>query len=163
MAWTSPRTWVAGETVTAALMNTHVRDNLKAIGDAWTSYTVTWTGSSTNPAIGNGTKTGAYIQAGKLVIFRISITFGSTTTLGTGFYSFSLPVTSFDNKIAIGQGMAFDTSATALSSLVVFVDNSGFTTVRAKDMATDGNVTASAPFAWANGDEINLTGLYEAA
>lgn len=28
MAWTSPRTWVAGETVTAALMNTHVRDNL---------------------------------------------------------------------------------------------------------------------------------------
>jgi len=28
MAWTSPRTWVAGELVTAALMNAHVRDNL---------------------------------------------------------------------------------------------------------------------------------------
>jgi hypothetical protein len=28
MAWTSPRTWVAGEVVTAALMNTHIRDNL---------------------------------------------------------------------------------------------------------------------------------------
>lgn len=28
MAWTTPRTWVAGETVTAAIMNTHVRDNL---------------------------------------------------------------------------------------------------------------------------------------
>lgn len=28
MGWTSPRTWVAGETVTAAIMNTHVRDNL---------------------------------------------------------------------------------------------------------------------------------------
>jgi hypothetical protein len=28
MAWTAVRTWVAGETVTAALMNTHVRDNL---------------------------------------------------------------------------------------------------------------------------------------
>lgn len=28
MAWTAPRTWVTGETVTAALMNTHVRDNL---------------------------------------------------------------------------------------------------------------------------------------
>lgn len=28
MAWTAPRTWVAGELVTAALMNTHVRDNL---------------------------------------------------------------------------------------------------------------------------------------
>ena len=28
MAWTSPRTWTTGELVTAALMNTHVRDNL---------------------------------------------------------------------------------------------------------------------------------------
>lgn len=28
MAWTSPRTWVDGELVTASLMNTHVRDNL---------------------------------------------------------------------------------------------------------------------------------------
>jgi hypothetical protein len=29
MAWTAPRTWVVGEIVTAALLNTHVRDNLK--------------------------------------------------------------------------------------------------------------------------------------
>ena len=28
MAWTSPRTWVTAELVTAALLNTHVRDNL---------------------------------------------------------------------------------------------------------------------------------------
>lgn len=27
MAWTTPRTWVVGETLTAALLNTHVRDN----------------------------------------------------------------------------------------------------------------------------------------
>lgn len=32
MAWTAPRTWIVGEVVTAALMNTHVRDNLLAIG-----------------------------------------------------------------------------------------------------------------------------------
>ena len=31
MAWTSPRTWVVGEVVTAALMNTHVRDNFLAL------------------------------------------------------------------------------------------------------------------------------------
>lgn len=34
MAWTAPRTWVSGEIVTAANMNTHVRDNMKAIGGA---------------------------------------------------------------------------------------------------------------------------------
>ena len=33
MAWTAPRTWVVGEVVTAALMNTHVRDNLLFLGD----------------------------------------------------------------------------------------------------------------------------------
>lgn len=27
MAWTAPRTWSVGETVTAALVNTHIRDN----------------------------------------------------------------------------------------------------------------------------------------
>ncbi len=30
MAWTSPRTWVTGEVVTSALLNTHVRDNFNA-------------------------------------------------------------------------------------------------------------------------------------
>lgn len=30
MAWTAPRTWVAAETLTAALMNAHVRDNFNA-------------------------------------------------------------------------------------------------------------------------------------
>ncbi len=36
MAWTAPRTWVAGEIVTAAIMNTYVRDDfryLKGIND----------------------------------------------------------------------------------------------------------------------------------
>lgn len=28
MAWTAPRTWTTGELVTAAMMNSHVRDNL---------------------------------------------------------------------------------------------------------------------------------------
>jgi len=31
MAYTSPRTWVAAETVTSALLNTHVRDNFTAV------------------------------------------------------------------------------------------------------------------------------------
>lgn len=33
MAWTTPRTWTTNELVTAALMNTHVRDNLKHYQD----------------------------------------------------------------------------------------------------------------------------------
>lgn len=43
MAWTSPRTWVASEMVTATMMNSHVRDNMNVIsssfvkGGAWAS------------------------------------------------------------------------------------------------------------------------------
>ena len=32
MAWTTPRDWVGGEFVTEAIMDTHVRDNLLAVG-----------------------------------------------------------------------------------------------------------------------------------
>jgi hypothetical protein len=31
VAWTTPRTWVASETVTTVMMNTHIRDNLLAL------------------------------------------------------------------------------------------------------------------------------------
>lgn len=31
MAWVTPRTWSPGETVTASLMNAHVRDNMNAL------------------------------------------------------------------------------------------------------------------------------------
>ena len=34
MAWTAPRTWVSGELVTAALMNSAVRDNLNILKTA---------------------------------------------------------------------------------------------------------------------------------
>jgi hypothetical protein len=33
MAWTTPRTWVAAELVTASLFNTHIRDNENAVRD----------------------------------------------------------------------------------------------------------------------------------
>ena len=31
MAWIQPRTWSPGETVTAAMMNAHIRDNLNIL------------------------------------------------------------------------------------------------------------------------------------
>lgn len=89
----SPRTWVVGETVTAALMNQEIRDQFSSIFDAWTTYTPTWTASS-NPAIGNGTITGRYLKVGRKCIAIVKITMGSATTYGSGGYSFGLPFTS---------------------------------------------------------------------
>ncbi len=51
MAWVAPRTWSAGETLTAALLNVHLRDNLNAIREreAWFSA------ASGNIGVGSGT------------------------------------------------------------------------------------------------------------
>ena len=92
MAWTSPRTWAAAETVTAALMNAHVRDNLKAVSE-WTSYTPTWGDAvSGTPTLGNGTLTGYYAKYGNVMLLRIHLVFGSTTSPGTtAAWTFTLP------------------------------------------------------------------------
>jgi hypothetical protein len=56
-SWTSPRTWVDGETETASIFNTHVRDNLLYLGGL----------------------TGAITQSGRAV----ATTSGPTTTSST--------------------------------------------------------------------------------
>ena len=65
MAYTTPRTWVTGETVTAALMNTHVRDNLSYL-KTQTDYALTknlWIGNWT-PSETAGAGAPAVLTAG---------------------------------------------------------------------------------------------------
>jgi hypothetical protein len=77
---------VAGETVTAAIMNTHVRDNFKAIGDPMTAYTPTLT----NITLGNGTMVGRGSRSVRRSSYARRHNAGTTTTT-TGGVSISLP------------------------------------------------------------------------
>lgn len=173
MAWTTPRTWVAGEEVTEALLNTHVRDNLAAIGDAWTTYTPSWTAASVNPSIGNGTLQGRYVKAGRLVLVEIQMLAGSTTTFGTGGYTFTLPFSarSSSNKQAL-YGSLFDSSlGTAVTSIWPIAGILGLASSTSLDLAGlptgAGNsyrvVNSSNHFTLATGDRIDIGGVYEAA
>lgn len=165
MAWTAPRTWVAGETVTAALLNTHLRDNLKAIGDAWTSYTPVWTAATTNPVLGNGTMGGAWMQAGKLTLFRINITAGSTTTFGTGGMRLTLPATPTSNLWSFNL-LLRDASVPARWSGVCVWSSSGYVELQVPATTAgnqDRSVTNTVPFTFANTDEIFVSGTYQAA
>lgn len=149
MAWTSPRTWVAAETVTAALMNAHVRDNLKALGDAWTAFTPTFSGAWT---LGNGTLEGWYIKPGRLVIGKVKLTVGSTTS-PSGNFGVTLPWNHANAAIGggaddgppVGRAVCFDTSASASTYRDVIVNTA---TLRIVDPI----VTATVPFTWATGD-----------
>jgi len=89
MAWTSPRTWVVAEMVTAALLNAHVRDNLKefeveiAGPGGWIVPTLSgWSHFATNPV--RWKKIGGWIQ----VLGQVSHATGGPTAAAI----FTLPV-----------------------------------------------------------------------
>jgi hypothetical protein len=57
------------------------------------TYVPVWTGTTTNPVIGNGTIEGFYQTVGKQVRGFFKIEMGGTTTFGSGLYRVSVPVT----------------------------------------------------------------------
>lgn len=130
----------------------------------WQSYPVQWLSSGTAPSAGNGPFTARYKQIGKRVDFEISLTMGSTTTLGTGSWSWTLPVgasQSPHNVHPLGRWFVNDVSTNnnyggfAMSfgaSLFCFVQASPLTLV-----------VNNSPIAWAVGDHIGIEGSYHAA
>lgn len=170
MAWNTPTTQSAGGTVTAAIWNAQVRDNFKALGDAWVSYTPAWTSSGTAPALGNGTIVGASQVVGpKTLDFYILLTMGSTTTYGTGTYRFSLPVTAAARGAGAGMNLAGHLTDTGTALWGVqscrFVTTSTIELL-APTATADARLAAVAqtvPFTWANTDVLSIAGRYEAA
>jgi hypothetical protein len=164
MAWVAPRVWTALEKITAAKLN-EISSALNAIGDPWTSYgtpSTLWTSSGTQPAIGNGTCTGRFAQAGKDVDGNISIIMGSTTTFGTGTYTFLLPVSAFNFRALSGKADLLDTSASAVFARTISGTNTtAFVVV--DFTGTAGRISATSPITWATGDRIDIGFSYEAA
>lgn len=74
----------------------------------WVPYnspTLAWTGSATNPALGNGTLVGRYqLLTAKMVRYQISLTIGTTTTFGTGFWIFSVPFNASADAVTFTRG-----------------------------------------------------------
>lgn len=160
----SPRTWVVGEVVSAAIMNQEIRDQFNSMFGAWTVYTPTWT-ASTNPSLGNGTLTGRYMKIGRTVLCEIILTTGSTTTYGSGQYAFGLPVQAASSGVdAIGSARLtagatyIGTTFTASGSQTAVPTFPGSSTP-----ATGANMTPTAPATLAAGHVLRLTVVYEAA
>jgi hypothetical protein len=64
---------------------------LSSLSNVGNAFATAWTGSTVNPAIGNGNIYCEYDNINQFINFRMALTFGSTTTRGTGEWSFSLP------------------------------------------------------------------------
>lgn len=143
-----------------------VRTVVGEVGDPWISYagTFTFTGTTTNPTLGNSTVVAKYRRIGKTVHVRIKIIVGSTFAAGSGNYRFSLPFAMHADMGAwdvIGHGSLQDASVPArygrhvahsgASTVVMLIDDSG------------AQVTSASPFAPAAGDVYFLAFTYEAA
>jgi len=84
-------TVTAGQTTGVAAVFADLVSAANADGDL-IAYTPTWGSTGTAPAIGNGTIVGAWTQSLNRVHFIAGVTFGSTTTFGTGNYTLTLPI-----------------------------------------------------------------------
>jgi hypothetical protein len=140
---------------------------LAGTGSTWVlaSFTPTWAGASTNPAIGNGTMASSYIQVGKLVIWQLQMTFGSTTTYGTGSWSWTLPVTAKAAKFFVGSAWGLDTGTSYYTGVATNgIPSSPVTTKVSVQGNAGGNDWSNIiPFTWGNGDSLGFTYMYEAA
>lgn len=131
---------------------------------AWQSWTPTWT----NLTVGNGTVNAKYVQTGKTVIVRVSVTFGSTTSI-SGNVTSSYPVTPISNYTVfhhIGNTTCNDNHATIYGGYATFETTS---LIRYFAGLTNGtylgltNLASTVPFTWATGDIFSAEFVYEAA
>lgn len=124
----------------------------------WTTYAPTWT-SPTPPTLGDGTIVGRYKKIGRLVSFTVEITFGATTTVGVGNYFFGLPVNARGaTPLPVGTGISYDASAVAREAGAAIINTTSSVLV----LRPGGTfVAATAPYPWAVGDKILISGTYE--
>jgi hypothetical protein len=163
MTWTTPRTWVATETVTASLLNTHLRDNLSdlqtRLTGASSSFTLTSAGS-VNITIGNAVQANGWkLLSEKFAWFRIHLTFGTTSAWAGIWEVGPLPFTvvgTNDQEVSV---LARDNSNNFKYTLSARLNG---TLVRAFS-GLDGSTGLSDtnPFTWATSDEIMVQGVAE--
>lgn len=141
---------------------------LQAVYDAvesnWSAdtYTPTWGNTGTSNTTTGSTIGGSYFKIGKLVYFRITLTWGSGTASGNGAWTFTLPFTAADsvgvngacNAIYSDAGTLYKgTGVSASTTTIQMLSNASPLT----------SVSATVPFTWANGDAVYVTGIYIAA
>lgn len=155
---------LADATVTNAKLSTAAGE----VGAAWASVTPTLTASSSDPTIGNSTISGWWTRVGKTVTYRARLVIGSTFSVGSGSYRFSLPVAAGSNQALnsspMVSGVIVDVSApeTGLICGGKLITTTTLEVFAAK-AGSISNLQSAYPFAWATGDTIEFTVIYEGA
>lgn len=152
------KTFIEGELLTASDVNQNLNHTLLN----WTTYVPTWNAATTNPTLGNGTLVGRYVQIGKTVHATISLTFGSSTGIGSGAYNFGLPMSAANGSVQypVGSARLRDNSPSTYAMRTAYLLN---TTTIALAAENGVNVGHNNPWTFASGDIINISMTYEVA
>jgi len=139
-------------------------DTYYKVPGAWTSYTPSWTASTTNPVLGNGTIVGRYSKIGRQVVFHVNLTTGSTTTYGSGSYSFTMPPFAVASVGAsfIGTAHLLGTDRW-MGQIVLSPGASAFAPFFPLSTTNTrvGGQSPTQPETLANGAQLRMTGIYE--
>ena len=121
------------------------------------AYTSNWSGTTTNPAIGDGTKNSNFSISGSRIFVEIALEMGASTTYGSGSWGLTMPISPSTEITMNAKGHVLVGSAFDLNTLnLVYI---GATTGARIRFAT-GTVGPTLPFTWASGDTLYLTGSY---
>lgn len=122
-------------------------------------YTPTWTGSGSNPAIGNGTLIGTWSRDGNRVHVDVELKMGSTTTYGTGTWRWALPVpprNTAGESWKVGPAHLYDDNAT-LVNVGVALSNPALSYVTIEYHGGAAGITPTTPWTWAQDDLIRFS------
>lgn len=126
----------------------------------WQAYTPSWTASTTNPTLGNGSLFGRYALIGKTCYVLIRFTFGSTSNAGVGAWRFSLPIAVSSNWGDVAMVARWTDSGTA-HHLGVVTSITTSTIAVLNEGNTGSGIGAGIPIVWATNDAITINGFFE--
>lgn len=118
--------------------------------ESWSqTYTPTLTSGGTAPAIGNGSIFGTYVRSGATTTITGELVLGTTTTLGTGGLSISLPMTKQTADVFVGGTVYMNRGGTIYTGTLQ-IAGSAATASFLRD--TTGSITFNSPAVFASGD-----------
>ncbi|WP_330172941.1 hypothetical protein OG875_04680 [Streptomyces sp. NBC_01498] len=131
----------------------------------WAAYTCAWTAATTNPVIGNGTRTARVSLNGKSATVAVRIAPGSTTTFGSGNYSFSLPYPSAADVVEYTGAARLTAGSTYIGQTYATAGASTFTATfpTAATPANATNMSPTTPATLANGHILRMSLTYQIA
>lgn len=125
-------------------------------------YLPVWASNGTQPALGNGTLLGEYVELGAYIIVNVDLTMGSTTTFGTGKWSFSLPrIPVVTGQQMVGPAFFFDSGTAVYNGNVT--GSGGVNTVAPVGYNNVSTVGPTIPFTWTQNDRLVFTFGYATA